>query len=246
MATLGPDDSNILDAEAINWRLVVYPLVTVVVLVLGGFGYYYSVQSEREQRESQAGEAILQAKTPEQLVQVADKFPKTDQGTLALLTAGKDYFDKKDYDSSIKSFQRVVNTPDVDKVLRDSAQLGIASGLEADGKGDDAISAYLVVAHRGSDSLYAPFAYHAVSTIYEQRNDKVNEQKILTDTVSLRSDSPFVKMAQQRLKMLNEDKAQAPTTSKITDAINAAFASVNATNAAPPVPATNAAPAPKP
>jgi predicted negative regulator of RcsB-dependent stress response len=248
MATLGSDDSNILDADTLNWRLVVYPVVIVVALLLGGFGYYYYLLSERDQREGQAGEAIFQAKTPEQFVQVADKFPKTDQAVLALLTAGKDFFDKKDYAAAAKSYQRVISTPDVDKVLRDSAQLGLASTLEANGKVDDAIKAYLVVAHRGNDSPYAPFAYHAVTTIYEQRNDKVNEQKILTETVSLGTDSPFVKAAQQRLKMLNPS-TQTATASKITDAIDAAI-SKNATNApSSPVPATNAAPAapaPKP
>ena len=203
MATLGSDDSNILDAETVNWQLVVYPVVISIALLLGGFGYYYYLQSERDQRETQAAEAVVQAKTPEQLTQVADKFPKTDQALLALLTAAKESFDKKDYEGATKSYQRIIATPDIDKVLRDSAQLGLASTVEASGNVDDAIKIYLVVAHRGNDSPYAPFAYHAVAAIYEQRNDKANEQKVLTEMVSLGTDSPFVKMAQQRLKMLN-------------------------------------------
>jgi hypothetical protein len=247
MATLESDDSNILDAETINWRLVVYPVVAAVVLILGGFGYYYYLQSQREQRENEAHEAILQAKTPEQFVKVADQFPKTDQAILALLSAGKDSFGKKDYEAAIKVYRRVTDTPEVDKVLRDSAQLGLASSLEASGNAEDAINAYLVVAHRGNDSPYAPFAYHAVTAIYEQRNDKANEQNILTETVSLGTDSPFVKAAQQRLKVLDAEKQDASkeaATAKITDAINAAAASVNATNAPLSAPATNAATAP--
>lgn len=249
MATLGSDDSNILDADTINWRLVVYPVVAAVVLILGGFGYYYYLQSQREEHETQASEAILQAKTPEQLVAVADQFPKTDQAILALITAGKDSFDKKDYDTAIKTYQRIINTSGVEKELHDSAQLGLASSLEASGKVDDAINAYLVVAHRGNDSPYAPFAYHAVSTIYEQRNDKVNKQKILMEMVSLGGDSTFVKAAQQQLKILDAEKtpniSQEATRAKITDAINAAVASSNATNAPPSVSTTNAA-TPKP
>ena len=36
MATLNTDDANILDAEAINWRLIVYPLVLAVVIIVVG------------------------------------------------------------------------------------------------------------------------------------------------------------------------------------------------------------------
>jgi predicted negative regulator of RcsB-dependent stress response len=243
MATLGPDDSNIINAETLNWRLVVYPVVIAIALLLGGFGYYSYLLNKQERRETQASEAVLQAKTPEQLVKVADQFPKTDQATLALLTAAKDSFDKKDYPAAIQSYQRVIGTPEADKVLRDSAQLGLASSLEAGGKVDDAIGAYLTVARRGNDSPYAPFAYNAVAAIYEERNDKANERKILTEMVSLGSDSSFAKAAQEQLKMLNAESAQTAATSKITDAINAAI-SKNATNAPSSVPTTNATASP--
>src|SRR5471032_1813982 len=97
MATLATDDSNILDAETINWRLVVYPIFAVLVVVVGGFGYYYYLQGQREELEASARAALVQAKTPEEFVKVADQFPRADHGTLALLSAAEGSFAKQDY-----------------------------------------------------------------------------------------------------------------------------------------------------
>jgi predicted negative regulator of RcsB-dependent stress response len=139
MATL--DDSNILDAETINWRLVVYPLLAALVVAAGGFGYYYYLQNQREELEASARNTLLQAKTPEELVKVADQFPGADQATLALLNAADDSFAKRDYAAAIPDYQRVIQTVTTNPELRDSAQLGLASSLEANGKIDDAINA---------------------------------------------------------------------------------------------------------
>lgn len=217
MATLESDDSNILDAQTINWRLVVYPLVAAVVLVLGGFGYYYYLQSQRDILETQGHDALVQAKTPEDLAKVADQFPGTHQATLALSSAANNLFAKKDYAGAIKDYQRIIDTADTSAELRDSAQLGLASTLEADGKGDDAIKAYLAVAHRGKESPYAPFAYHAAAEIYDQQGNKEKERDVLMQAVSLGTDSPFLKQAEAKLKAL-----------------------------APPVPVVNTPPAPTP
>ena len=161
MATLESDDSNILDAETINWRLVVYPILAALVVLVGGIGYYYYLQSQREQVEVSARAALIQAKTPEELVKVADRFPTANQGALALLSAADGSFAKRDYTAAIQDYQRVIQTVTTDAELRDSAQLGLASSLEASGKNDDAIKNYLEVARRGAKSPYAPFAYNS-------------------------------------------------------------------------------------
>jgi len=202
MATLETSDANILDAETINWRLIVYPIVAATLLIAGGFGYYYYVQAQREQLENDARAALVKAQTPDELLKVADQFPKTDQATLALLKAAEGSFAKLDYAGATKAYQQVISADGTDPQLHVSAQLGLASTLEAEGKPDDAINAYLEVARLGSKSFYAPFAYNSVVRIYDKRGDKDNERKILTEMASLSSDSEFVKQAQYRLKAL--------------------------------------------
>jgi len=204
MATLQSDEANILDTETINWRLVVYPILVALVVAVGGFGYYYYLLDQREQLEDSARAALLQATTPEDLVKVADQFPKADQGTLALLNAADDSFAKQDYAAAMADYQRIIQTVTTDPELRDSAQLGLASSLEASGKTDDAINAYLEVAQRGAKSPYAAFAYNAVARLYDERGDKDKEREILTEAASLDPVSPFVKQAQLKLKEMAE------------------------------------------
>jgi predicted negative regulator of RcsB-dependent stress response len=212
MAILESDDSNILDAETINWRLIVYPILAALVVAVGGLGYYYYLQNQREQFEASARDALVQAKTPEELVKVADQFPHTDQAALAVLSAADGSFAKRDYPAAIQNYQRIVQTVTTDPDLRDPAQLGVASSLEANGKIDDAINTYLEVARRGAKSPYAPFAYNAVANLYEERGDKDNEREVLTEAVTLDPDSPFVKQAQLKLKQMTAS-AQPPQTS---------------------------------
>ena len=215
MATVESDEANIFDAETVNWRLIVYPILAVLVVVVGGFGYYYYLQNQREQLEDTARAALVQARTPEELVKVADQFPGADQATLALLSAADGSFTKRDYAAAIADYQRIIQTVTTDAELRDSAQLGLASSLEANGKIDDAINAYLVVAQEGAKSPYAPFAYNAVGRLYQERGDKYKEREILTEAASLDPDSPFVKQAQFELK---EMAAQPPLTVPATPA----------------------------
>jgi predicted negative regulator of RcsB-dependent stress response len=209
MATLESDDSNILDAETVNWRLIAYPILAALVVAVGGLGYYYYLQNQREELEASARDAVVQAKTPEDLVKVADQFAGTDQATLALLGAANGSFVKRDYAAAIGDYQRIVQTVTTDPDLRDPAQLGLASSLEANGKTDDAINAYLEVARRGAKSPYAPFAYNAVANLDEERGDKDNEREVLTEAVTLDPDSSFVKQAQAKLKQLTP-AAQSP------------------------------------
>lgn len=203
MATSGSTDSNIIDAEEINWRLIIYPLLAAILLIVGGFIYYYYQQDQKLQAEATARAALVQAKTPEELVKVADQFPHTDQATLALISAAGLSFDKKDYASAIKDYQRITATPQTNPLLRDSAQVGLASTFEASGKPDDAVNTYLVVAHRGKESPYSPFAYMSVARLYEQQGKKDLQRQALTELAALGIDSPFVKEAAFRLKAMN-------------------------------------------
>jgi len=211
MTTLESDESNILEAETINWRLIVYPVLAVLVVVVGGFAYYYYQQSQRDDLEARARVALVAAKTPEDLAKVADQFPTADQATLALISAADGSFAKRDFAGAIQNYQRIVQSATVAPELRDTAQLGLASAQEANGKTDDAINTFLLVAREGAKSPFAPYAYNSAALLYEQRGDKDNERKILEEAASLDPDSPFVKQAQQKLKEFS-DAEQPPIT----------------------------------
>jgi predicted negative regulator of RcsB-dependent stress response len=203
MASLESDERNIIEAEEINWRLIVYPVLILAVVVLGGFALYYYYLNQQEQAEQSAAAALSSAKTPADMVKVADQYAGTTQASVGLMRAADLSFTAKDYAGAQKDYQRVIDSKESPPELRDSAQLGLASAQEADGKADDAIQTYLAVAHKGNHSPFAPVAYHQVAAIYASRQDKANETQILQQAVQLGGDSPFVKAAADRLKELS-------------------------------------------
>jgi len=209
MATLESGDTNILEGDAVNWRFIAYPLVAAIVLILGGFGIFYSLQHQQEVQEEQAHAALLDAKTPQALVAVADQFPKTTQATLALLQAGDQALAKHDFATALSAYQRAKDTSKSPGELNDSAQLGLAATLDASGKTDEAIQAFLGVAQQGAKSGYAPFAYLAAAKLYGKKGDKNGERSTLIELAGLGGDSEFVKQAQAELKAL-DSAAPAP------------------------------------
>jgi len=200
MATLDINEANLVDAEEINWRLIVWPVVAVLILVVGGFAFYYYQQNQREQTELAARTALLAAKTPEDMIKVADQFSNTDGATMALLSAADASFGKHDFASAISDYQRIISTAGTNPELRDAAQAGLGSAYEAASKPDDAIKAYIAVGDRGAASSYAPYAYFSAARIDEQRGDKEGQRQMLTKAASLDPESAFVKQAQMKLK----------------------------------------------
>jgi hypothetical protein len=210
MATLDSPDSNVLDAEAVNWRFIVYPLVAVLILLLGGCGLYFYLQNARAEHEAQARQAYLDAKTPAALVQVAGQFPGTTHAAMALIAAGNLSYDQKDYASAEKYYQQVADLSGLDETMRDSARLGYASALEATGASDSqAADAYLTVAQRGKASPFASYAYIAAAHLYERQHNTDKERELLLQAASIDTDSPFGQEAQKLLQSLNS--APAPT-----------------------------------
>lgn len=202
MATLQTDEANIVDADAINWRLIVFPALVVLIIGFGALGYYYYLQNQRETAETQARLALVKATTPEEFLKVAEQYPHTDQATLALLSAADAAFAKQNYDGALDAYRQVIENPSLSQIWHDTAILGSASAYEAKNDTDKAITAYLNVAHRGDQSPFAPYAYNAAARIYDQRGDKSNETTILGQAAGLDPASPFTRMAQEKLKEL--------------------------------------------
>jgi hypothetical protein len=211
MATLESPDSNILDADAVNWRFIVYPIVGVLILLIGGCGIYFYLQNARAEHEAAARQALLHAKTPAEYTQVADQFPGTTHAAMALIAAGNLSYDQKDYASAQKYYQRVAATDGLDETMRDSARLGYASALEAVGSSDSqAVDAYLAVAHRGKASPFASYAYIAAAHLYERQHNTDKEKELLLQAASIDTDSPFGQEAQKLLQALNGPSAGTP------------------------------------
>jgi predicted negative regulator of RcsB-dependent stress response len=212
MANLESDERNIIEGQELNWRLVAYPIILVVVLALAALGIYHYQLDQHEQAEEKAAAALAAATTPAEIVKVADDYPGTVQSAVGLMRAADLSYVARDYDGAQKQYQRVIESKQAPDELRDSAQLGLASAQEAGGKSDDAIHTYMEVAQKGTGSPFAPVAYHQVAAIYASRQDKAHEEQVLQQALRLGGDSPFVKEAADRLKVLSPDAPAATST----------------------------------
>jgi len=54
MAIPASDESNIIDGQETNLRLIVYPILAALVIIVGGLSYYYYQQAERDTAEADA------------------------------------------------------------------------------------------------------------------------------------------------------------------------------------------------
>ncbi len=211
MSTLQTDDPNIIDAEAVNWRLIVYPVLVVLVVGLGALGYYYYQQSTRDAAEADARAALLKATTPAEFLKVAEQYPNApDQAMLAVFSAANASFAQRDYDGAQTAYRKIIDNPALGVQWHDSANLGIASCDEAKGDMDKALSEYLEVAHRGDASPFAPYAYTCVARIYEQRGDKTTELAILGQAAELDPGAPSTRRAIEQLKALTPQAPAMP------------------------------------
>ncbi len=207
MSTLQTDDPNIIDAEAVNWRWIVYPILVVLIVAAVGFGIYYHQQVTQDAAEAEARTALLKATTPADFLKIAEQYPSTDQATLAIFSAANASFDARDFDGAQAAYHKIVDNIALGAQWHDSASLGIASCDEAKGDAEKAITEYLEVARKGDNSPFAPYAYTCVARLYDQRGDKQTEIEILNQAVLLDPGAPSTQLAQQRLKELTPQQA---------------------------------------
>jgi len=161
--------------EANKNRLIGAAAVVVVASAL------YSFMSWRHQQsEIDAGQALTQllvappsGATPEltagAFAQLADKYSGTQAAERAQLQAAADYFSVGRYTDAQAQFQKTLDASSAGP-LAATAALGLASSLEAQGKLDDAATAYRRVTTQFGDAVAAALpAKFALGRIAEQQ-----------------------------------------------------------------------------
>ena len=160
--------------EANKNRLIVGVGAVVVVVAIYNF-----VTWRHGQNEITAGQALTQlettsatATTPEQsaaaFAKLADDYSGTMAAQRAQLQSGSAFFNVGRYADAQTQFQKALASSS--GALAATAALGVASSLEAQGKLDDAATAYRKVTSQYADSASAVVAKFALGRIAEQQN----------------------------------------------------------------------------
>jgi predicted negative regulator of RcsB-dependent stress response len=157
-----------------NAKALIIGAVLIIVLV----GGYFFVQTQHEQNEINAGEALttLMANPPggspessaAALTQLASKYAGTQAAVRAQLQGAAMFYSLGDYTNAETEFEKFLSSNSGGQQAA-MAQLGLATSLEAEGKQDAAVAAYQKVVSGYPSSPCAVPANYALGRILESQ-----------------------------------------------------------------------------
>ena len=212
--------------EANKNRLIGGAAAVVVVAALYNF-----ISWRHGQNEITAGQALTKLETtsattatPEQsaaaFAKLADDYSGTMAAQRAQLQAGSAFFNVGRYTDAQAQFQKALAT--ASGALAATAALGVASSLEAQGKLDDAATAYRKVTSQYADSASAVVAKFALGRIAEQQNKFTEAMSIYQEIAHNNLAGSMASEAALRALEIKSKLPAAPAPAAMTPAVKPA------------------------
>ncbi len=170
---------------------------TVTVIASKGFA------NHKASRLVKAEQALMAAKTPQQLEDVISKYGSTPASTVALLDLAKTYFNLGETAQARMQYERFLKKYKNHDLLP-VAELGLAYCTEADGDFNGAAAQFAEFAAKHSTSYLHPTAILSISRCMEQAG-RIDEARIvLEDFLIENSGTAWAGAAESALKQLKE------------------------------------------
>jgi outer membrane protein assembly factor BamD (BamD/ComL family) len=118
-----------------NWQIVAIA-AAVVILIVAGIAYFIKMQSDKEMESgNRLAKAVAEARRQNYQVAILELKAISEEydgeiGGTALLNLANAYYDNKNYDEAISSYQRFINDFHLDNLTTASAIAGIGYALE--------------------------------------------------------------------------------------------------------------------
>ena len=234
----------------INWRRLAggAAVVALIALVVSFYVWKRDVHAEAA---SQALSALRPTASPDgtpvmlapaAYLKVATDYPGTAAAARARLLAGSALFDAAKYADAKAEFDRFLRDAP-ENPLRTEAFYGQGACLEAQGKTDEAVTAYKSLVDRHPTDPLVPRAKVALARLYKAKNQPAEALRLLEDVATTEQFGTVGLMAET---LMSEIKAANPTLSThATTTTNIVKVVPAATNAAKAVSAATNTPAPK-
>jgi TolA-binding protein len=169
----------------------------VTMLVSMGIANY------KASRLTKAEQALMTAKTPQQLEDVVTQYGSTPSAPVALLDMAKTLFNIGDYAQARAQYERFLKKYSTHD-MRPTAELGLAYCTEADGKFNDAATQFADFAKKHSSNYLHPMAILSVARCMEQAGRKDEARVVLEDFLTQNADTAWAGTAETALKQLTE------------------------------------------
>lgn len=173
----------------------------VTVIASRGCAHY------KASRLVKAEQALMAAKTPQQLEEVVNQYGSTPSAPVALLNLAKTFFNigetaqaRVQYERFLKKYKK--------HDLRPVAELGLAYCTEADGDFNGAAAQFAEFSKKHSGSYLHPMAVLSIARCMEQAG-RIDEARIvLEDFLAENAGTAWAGSAESALKQLNEAAQQ--------------------------------------
>jgi TolA-binding protein len=201
MATAQPISRDpALEAHALWYKFrgelaAIFVFVVLVIIGLGGYKLY------ADRRDSSAADLLAAAKNAPDYEQVIAQYPNTPAGASAyLLLAEAQRKDRKLAESNATLQIFVDKNPKHELVS--TAELGIASNLQAMGKADEALSGYQRIAAKYPTSFTAPLALLSQISLLKAKNQTDAARRICETILTQYRESFWAGEAMRELRSL--------------------------------------------
>jgi hypothetical protein len=201
MATAQPVSRDpALEAHALWYKFRGEIAVFVVVVVLGIIALgVYKLYTDR--RDSSAADLLAAAKNAPDYEQVIAQYPNTPAGASAhLLLAEAQRKDRKLVESNATLQVFIDKNPKHELVS--TAEMGIASNLEAMGKTDEALSSYQRIAAKYPTSFTAPLALISQVSLLKAKNQSDAARRVCETILTQYRESFWAGEAMRELRSL--------------------------------------------
>jgi hypothetical protein len=201
MATAQPISRDpALEAHALwyKFRGEIAAFVVVVVLGIIALGVY---KLYTDRRDSSAADLLAAAKNAPDYEQVIAQYPNTPAGASAhLLLAEAQRKDRKLVESNATLQVFIDKNPKHELVS--TAEMGIASNLEAMGKTDEALSSYQRIAAKYPTSFTAPLALISQVSLLNAKNQSDDARRVCETILTQYRESFWAGEAMRELRSL--------------------------------------------
>ena len=229
-----------------RYKKEVMAVLVVALLAVAGYGGYkfYS-----DHRENVAATALASAKSASDFQKVISDYPSTAAGASAYLLLADAQRNEKKLSEANTTLQTFLDKFPKHE-LRATAQLALAGNLEAQGKPDEALTAYQRLVAADPHGFVAPIALYSQIHILKEKNQIAEARKVCETIMTEYRDSRLVGDAAYQLRLLKPDTAPAPVPAATVAPPPAAAPSApppaqSVAPAAPPAPAPKTSASPK-
>ncbi len=179
--------------------------LAVAVVVLLGLSTW---RNQKAEKSAAAVQALFQARSPEEFLQMATLNPEAPTSPVALATAGAEFYAQNRHDEALNAYQRFLSSYAGHEMAPD-AELGVAASQEALDDYASAAASYEAFLEAHPDSTLVPQAVLGAARCREQMGQFAEARTLYEDFIMAHPDSSWIPQAESGLLFLKKaERAQ--------------------------------------